>query len=84
VGCPLFSVERGKAVGRYLVTTHREQSGVVESALQAVENEPGITIVNAENPQMVTIDATEDAASRLRDKLQNTYLVEPEIRRSLD
>jgi hypothetical protein len=71
-------------VGRYLVTTHREQSGVVESALQAVENEPGITIVNAENPQMVTIDATEDAASRLRDKLQNTYLVEPEIRRSLD
>ena len=71
-------------MGRYLVTTHREQSGVVESALQAVENEPGITIVNAENPQMVTIDATEDAASRLRDKLQNTYLVEPEIRRSLD
>ena len=85
VGCPLFSVERGKTVDvNCSHGAHREQSGVVESALQAVENEPGITIVNAENPQMVTIDATEDAASRLRDKLQNTYLVEPEIRRSLD
>jgi hypothetical protein len=33
---------------------------------------------------MVTIDASKDTANRLRDKLQATRYVEPEIRRSLE
>ncbi len=68
---------------RYLVTTRRAKRGSTVSARDAVETEPGITLLSADNPQSVTIEATEDAANRLRAKLQDTHFVEPEIRRSL-
>jgi hypothetical protein len=68
---------------RYLVTTRRADRDPATSALAAVTGQPGITPVNTSDPQMVTIEATEEAANRLRLKLGNTHFVEPEIRRSL-
>ena len=69
---------------RYLVTTRRAERGSVPSARDAVAAEPGIKLLSSNDPQMVTIEATEDAANRLRDKLKDTHFVEPEFRRSLD
>jgi hypothetical protein len=71
-------------MGRYLVTTRRSERGSVLSARDALAAEPGVTLVNSDDPHMVTIDATEEVANRLRDKLDKTHFVEPEIRRSLD
>lgn len=68
---------------RYLVTTHRAQRGTAPSAEDAVKADPDVTLVNANDPEMVTIEASEAAADRLRAKLQQTHFVEPEIRRSL-
>jgi hypothetical protein len=68
---------------RYLVTTRRGQSSPVVSAREACSAEPGVKLVNSENPQMVTIEASEDAATRLKQKIGNTHFVEPEVRRSL-
>lgn len=70
-------------MARYLVTTRRSERGSTLSAQDAVKTEPGITLLNASDPQLVTIEATEDAAERLRAKLSGTHFVEPEIRRSL-
>jgi len=70
-------------MGRYLVTTRRSERDSAISALDAVKDEPGITAVNTGDPQMVTIEATEDAANKLRLKLRDTHFVEPETRRSL-
>jgi hypothetical protein len=69
---------------RYLVTTRRTERGSALSAFDAVRTEPGIKVVNSNDPEMVTIDSSEDAANRLRTKLEGTHFVEPEIRRSLD
>jgi hypothetical protein len=68
---------------RYLVTTRRKERNSAMSALDAVKTESGVKVVNSNNPESVTIEATEDAASRLRAKLNDTHFVEPEIRRSL-
>lgn len=68
---------------RYLVTTRRTERDSAMSARDAVAAEPGITLVDSNDPEMVTIEASEDVASRLRDKLHQTHFVEPEIRRSL-
>lgn len=70
-------------VPRYLVTTHRDHRASAPAASDAAASEPGVTIVNSTDPHMVTIDASEDAASRLREKLKGTHYVEPEVRRSL-
>ncbi|HUK24864.1 MAG TPA: hypothetical protein VLV49_09815 [Terriglobales bacterium] len=69
---------------RYLVTTRRSERASAISARDAVAGEAGITLVNSDDPHMVTIDASQDAAARLQSKLQKTHFVEPEIRRSLD
>ena len=60
-----------------------ELEGEAQPACDAVAAEPGIKLVNADNPHMVTIDASEEAADRLRGKIGETHFVEPEIRRSL-
>jgi hypothetical protein len=70
-------------MARYLVSTRRAERGSAQPACDAVAAEPGVTVVNADNPHMVTIDASEEAADRLRNKLAGTHFVEPEIRRSL-
>jgi hypothetical protein len=69
---------------RYLVTTHRADRDVASSAQDAIAGEPGIKVVSSIDPQMVTIEASDEAANRLRAKLKETHFVEPEIRRSLD
>jgi hypothetical protein len=68
---------------RYLVTTRRSERDSAITAADAVKNEPGITPVQTNDPQMVTIEASEQAADRLRQKLSATHYVEPEIHRSL-
>jgi len=68
---------------RYLVTTRRTERDSAMSARDAVAAEPGITLVNSNDPEMVTIEASEDVASQLRDKLHKTHFIEPEIRRSI-
>jgi hypothetical protein len=70
-------------VPRYLVTTRRADRDSVISARDAVMAEPGIKLVGSSDPQMVTIEASEDAATRLQAKLKDTHFVEPEIRRGL-
>ena len=68
---------------RYLVTTRRAKRNSAISAHDAVMAEPGIKLVSANDPHMVTIEASEDAASRLQAKLKDTHFVEPEVRRGL-
>jgi hypothetical protein len=69
---------------RFLVTTRRDDRASAITAEQAVKDEPGITALQTGNAQMVTIEASVEAADRLRQKLKNTHYVEPETRRSLD
>jgi hypothetical protein len=71
-------------MARFLVTTHRGERGKATSARDAVMGQPGVKLVNSADPQMVTIEASEDVADRLRAKLKDTHFVEPEIRRSLN
>jgi hypothetical protein len=68
---------------QFLVTTKRADRGSAPTARQAVAEQPGVTVVAGDDPNMVTIDADEDAAARLREKLQATHYVEPLVRRSL-
>lgn len=68
---------------RYVVTTLHAKRGAVSSAKDVVSGEPGVKLLAADNPDMVTIDADEEAASQLREKLRGTHFVEAEVRRSL-
>ena len=68
---------------RYLITTLRAKRTSAISARDAVTAEPGIKLLSSNDPHMVTIEASEDTASRLQAKLKDTHLVEPEIRRGL-
>jgi hypothetical protein len=70
-------------MARYLVTTRRALRGSVQSALAAVSGEPGVVVLNSSDPDMVQVDASEEAATRLQGKLHDTHFVEPETRRSL-
>jgi len=71
-------------MARYIITTRRAERGSTVSARDAVSNAEGVTVVNANDPHMVTIEASEAAAGRLREALAKTHFVEPEIRRSLE
>jgi hypothetical protein len=68
---------------RYVVTTHRAARVSAISARAAMAAEPDVTVVNSNDPHMVTIEASEDAARQLQSKLKDTHFVEPEIRRGL-
>ena len=69
---------------RYVVMKRRDTHGTAKSALDAVSNEAGVSIISADNPDVVTIETTEATAKRLRATLQGTHHVEPEVRRSLE
>jgi hypothetical protein len=69
---------------RYVVTTRRTKRSNAASARDATSGQPGVRLVEAEDPDMVTIEASELAAKELTAKLRDTHIVEPEIRRSLD
>lgn len=66
----------------YLITTRRAMRGQAISALAAVQAEPDVTVLNGDDPEMVTVEATESAAARLGARLATTHFVEPEIRHS--
>ncbi|HEV8061403.1 MAG TPA: hypothetical protein VGP68_16105 [Gemmataceae bacterium] len=66
---------------RYLVSTRRANRGSAVSARDAVADEPGVILVNSNDPHMVTIETSNDVAKRLQTKLKDTCFVEPEIRR---
>jgi hypothetical protein len=68
---------------RYLVMNRRNIGGHAASARDAVSSEPGVSVVSAVNPDVVTIEANEDVANHLREKLRHTHYVEAEVRRSL-
>jgi len=68
---------------RYLVTTRRGVRDTAMTARDAVLSEDGVTIVNGDDPHMVTIDASDARAAALASKLEGTHFVEPEIQRSL-
>ena len=70
-------------MSRFLVTTRRNLRTSAATALQAVTGQPGVTVVDSNDPHMVTIEATEQDAGSLREKLKGTHFVEPEFRRSL-
>lgn len=69
---------------RYLVTKRRTvPEGEAPSALGALSEEPDVKIVASSNPDMVTIEADDQTANRLRQKLEATHFIEPEVRRGL-
>jgi hypothetical protein len=69
---------------RYLVTKRRNlPHGSAPSALDAVSHEADVKVVSSSNPDMVTIDTDDNTAARLRQKLESTHFVEPEVRRGL-
>jgi hypothetical protein len=70
-------------VPRYLVTTQRALRGRVPSAQEAVRDAAGVTVVDAGNPEMVTIEASEEAAAELKRKLAATHFVDPETHHQL-
>jgi hypothetical protein len=45
--------------------------------------ESDVTVLDARNPEIVLIEVAENAALRLRQRLEDDYSVEPEIRRGL-
>jgi hypothetical protein len=68
---------------RYLVTTRRALRGHVASALDAVRDAPEIQVVDARDPDMVRVEASEAAASKLKERLASTHHVDPEVRHQL-
>ena len=71
---------------RYLVTTRRKLRGTAEAstALEAVRSLPGVAVLNAADPNMVTIEASDEVAESLKRRLSDTHFVEPEIQRKLE
>lgn len=69
---------------RYLVTKRRSAPPEgIPSALDALSDEPGVKVVTSSNPDMVTIEADDKTAERLKQKLESTHFVEAEVRRGL-
>ena len=68
---------------RYLVTTRRALRGRVPSAEAALRGAEGITVIDARNPEMVTIEASPETAAELGRKLASTHFVDPETRHRL-
>ena len=68
---------------RFLVSTKRALRSTAPSAAEAVRSSPGITVVDERDPHMITIEAEEDAAAKLREELEDTHYVEPVTKRKL-
>lgn len=68
---------------RYLVTTKRALRGRVPSAAEAVRGAPDVQVVDAHNPDMVCIEASEATADKLKTRLESTHFVDPETRHRL-
>jgi hypothetical protein len=70
-------------VPRYLVTTRRALRGRVASAYDAVRDAAGVQVIDARDPEMVTIETSEETAAELMRKLAATHFVDPEIHHRL-
>jgi hypothetical protein len=69
---------------RFLVTTRRDQRENAKPAADAVKEFCGVSIVTVHSPDMVTVDASDAVADKLRKEIGSTYHIEPEIRRHLN
>ena len=70
-------------MARFLVTTPRALRGRVATAEEAVRDAAGVTLLDARNPDMVTIETTEEIAEELKRKLASTHFVDPETHHRL-
>ena len=73
-------------MARYVITTRREllaRDASARTARNIASTIPGVTIVAATDPHVVTIDASPAVANVLRTRYADTHLVEPEIRSGL-
>jgi hypothetical protein len=70
-------------VPRYLITTPRALRGRVATAHDAVRDAPGVEVINAGDPDMVTIETSAETAAELKRKLGATHFVDPETRHRL-
>jgi hypothetical protein len=68
---------------RFLITTRRDKRESAKPAPEAVKDFADVTIAQIHSPEMVTVDASEAAIERLRQKIGSTYHVESEIKRGL-
>lgn len=75
--------DRLPSMPRYLVMNRRSADTHAVSARDAVAGQPGISIVTDANPELITIEASDDAATRLRQRIGRTHHVELEVRRGL-
>lgn len=73
-----------ESLARYLVTRKRDlPESESPSALDAVSSDPNVKVVASSNPNMITIETTEETADKLRQTLATTHFVEAEVRRDL-
>jgi len=70
-------------VPRFLVTTQRALRGRVATAEEAVRDTAGVTLLDARNPDMVSIETTEEIAQELKRRLAATHFVDPETHHRL-
>lgn len=68
---------------RFLITIRRESRGSARPPSEAVRDIAGVRLAQIHSPDMVTVEASDADASRLRDALHAQYHVEPEIHRGL-
>jgi hypothetical protein len=71
-------------MARYLVKLRRERRENAKPALDVIRQFPDVSIAQIHSDDMVTVEATDAAAQKLKDRIGADYHVEPEIHRSLN
>jgi hypothetical protein len=70
-------------MARYLVRLRRDKRENAKPARDVVQQFPDVSIAQVHSDEMVTVEASDAAAEKLKDKIGADYYVEPEVRRSL-
>ncbi len=68
---------------RYLITLRRERRGSAKPALDAVKQFPDVSVEQVHSDDMVTVDTSEETATKLKEAIGGDFHIEPEMRRSL-
>ena len=71
-------------MARYLVKLRRERRENAKPAVDVVRQFPDVSVAQVHSDDMVTVEATDAAAQKLKDAIGADYHVEPEIYRSLN
>jgi hypothetical protein len=71
-------------MARYLVKLRRERRENAKPTLDVVRQFPDVSVTQVHSDDMVTVEATDAAAQKLKDGIGADYYVEPEIHRSLN